>query len=312
MTEVNPIVSVIVPVYNGGDAIAACIDALLDQVTRVEFEILVVDNGSTDSTPLIMAQYAQRDARIRNLHQTKRGSYAARNIGIGAARGDFLFFLDADCVAEDGWIEAMFAGLSSSEAGAALGWSNGDGKTPLSRTLQAEYEAILARYTDGTTASRLDTRNCAIRKDIVEKVGPFREDFLNYGDAEMGYRILAIPSRVLFVKDAVITHTHIQELDEYIRKQKRIGRNLKSQFGSMSATEVNRLLPYLQNDRLWKMARTRSALKRMFLKPIIALRLRLLASKWRKIEKKQINPNIESMLQLQRIARSARLLGYWQ
>lgn len=94
--------SIIIPVYNAAPYLRECLDSLLSQRLR-ELEILCVDDGSTDDSPAILAEYAARDARIRLLHQQNLGAGAARNAGIEAAAGEYLFFMDADdSVTEDG------------------------------------------------------------------------------------------------------------------------------------------------------------------------------------------------------------------
>ena len=94
--------SIIIPVYNAEPYLRECLDSLLAQRLR-EIEILCVDDGSTDESPAILAEYAARDARIRLLRQKNLGAGAARNAGIEAAAGEYLFFMDADdSVSEDG------------------------------------------------------------------------------------------------------------------------------------------------------------------------------------------------------------------
>ena len=91
----QPKVSVIIPVYNAGPYLRPCLDSVLSQ-TLSDMEILCVDDGSTDDSPAILGEYAQRDPRLRILAQENRGAGAARNTGMAEARGKYLVFLDAD------------------------------------------------------------------------------------------------------------------------------------------------------------------------------------------------------------------------
>ena len=91
-----PLVSVIVPVYNAERHIGECLRTIRDQ-TLTDFELLLVDDGSTDSTPSILAEFAAGEPRARVLKGPGRGTAgAARNAGIAEATGDYLAFLDAD------------------------------------------------------------------------------------------------------------------------------------------------------------------------------------------------------------------------
>lgn len=90
-----PKVSIIVPVYNAENVLARCVDSVLGQDFR-DFELLLVDDGSADSSPRICDEYAARDARVRVLHRANAGVSAARNAALDAATGKYLQFLDAD------------------------------------------------------------------------------------------------------------------------------------------------------------------------------------------------------------------------
>ncbi len=91
MTVENPLVSVIIPVYNGARYLGAALESVFAQTYR-EFEVIVVDDGSTDESGVI----AQGFSDVRYLQQTNQGVAAARNHGLEAARGEFFAFLDQD------------------------------------------------------------------------------------------------------------------------------------------------------------------------------------------------------------------------
>lgn len=91
----NPMVSVIVPVYQVEAYLPRCLDSILAQ-TRQDFELILVDDGSTDRSPEIMAEYAQKDSRIIRIHKQNGGLSSARNAGMEAAKGKYLLFVDSD------------------------------------------------------------------------------------------------------------------------------------------------------------------------------------------------------------------------
>ena len=91
-----PLISVLMPVYNGERFLAAAIDSILAQ-TFSDYEFIIVDDGSTDGSAAIISDYARRDRRIRPLrHETNLGQSSALNSGIAAARGEFVAGMDAD------------------------------------------------------------------------------------------------------------------------------------------------------------------------------------------------------------------------
>ncbi|HEV2293545.1 MAG TPA: glycosyltransferase family A protein [Tepidisphaeraceae bacterium] len=101
----RPAVTVLIPTYNRADLLPRAIDGVLAQ-TFADFDILVVDDGSTDDTPGVVARYAQRDPRVKYLRQPHNaGVGAARNRGLREARGEFVAFLDSD----DEWMPQKLA-----------------------------------------------------------------------------------------------------------------------------------------------------------------------------------------------------------
>ncbi|MBQ3104779.1 MAG: glycosyltransferase [Lachnospiraceae bacterium] len=101
----SPYVSIIVPVYNAETNLKRCIDSVLKQDFE-KFELLLVDDGSTDASGMICDTYAKQDPRIRVIHQKNSGVSAARNAAMGQARGTYLQFLDSD-----DWITPDATGL---------------------------------------------------------------------------------------------------------------------------------------------------------------------------------------------------------
>ena len=91
----NPMVSVIVPVYNAESTLRRCADSILEQ-SYPDLELILVDDGSKDASPLICDSYMQKDARVRVIHKPNSGASATRNLGIAEARGHYLQFVDSD------------------------------------------------------------------------------------------------------------------------------------------------------------------------------------------------------------------------
>lgn len=88
-------ISIVVPVYNANNSLHCCIDSILNQ-TYSDFELILVDDGSTDESGRICDTYAIKDNRVKVIHQDNSGVSVARNTGIKAARGDYICFVDSD------------------------------------------------------------------------------------------------------------------------------------------------------------------------------------------------------------------------
>lgn len=99
-------VSIVVPVYNTAEYLPACLDSILAQ-SFTDFELILVDDGSTDDSLRICEAYAFRDARIRVFHQQNAGVSAARNLGVEQAQGDWLCYVDSDDVVLPAYLQDM-------------------------------------------------------------------------------------------------------------------------------------------------------------------------------------------------------------
>ena len=95
MINNNPLFSVIVPVYNAEDTLRQCINSILNQVFK-GFELLLIDDGSKDGSPVICDEYAMKDSRVRVFHKENGGVSSARNLGIDHASGEWITFIDSD------------------------------------------------------------------------------------------------------------------------------------------------------------------------------------------------------------------------
>ncbi len=102
----GPLVSVIVPVYNAKDSLCQCIDSILSQ-SFTNFELILIDDGSTDGSKDICDNYALRDARIITFHKLNGGVSSARNKGLDLAKGEFVTFIDSDDYVCTSFLESL-------------------------------------------------------------------------------------------------------------------------------------------------------------------------------------------------------------
>lgn len=115
MTQDSPLVSIIVPVYNAEDYLRYCVDSILGQ-SYTNLEVILVDDGATDSSPAICDEYAAQDDRVTVIHQTNGGISKAQNAGLDAAHGEYIAFADNDDILDSRNIEYLLHALVSTGA----------------------------------------------------------------------------------------------------------------------------------------------------------------------------------------------------
>lgn len=101
------LISIIVPIYNAESTICKCLDCILKQ-TYTDFELLLIDDGSTDQSGKICDFYSQKDTRIKVFHKVNGGVSSARNLGLDNVQGNWITFADADDYMEENWLQDFF------------------------------------------------------------------------------------------------------------------------------------------------------------------------------------------------------------
>lgn len=197
----SPLVSVIIPVYNGEDCIGACLESVLSSDFR-DFEIVVVDDGSTDRTTEIVRRYS-----CVLLQQENAGPGAARNLGVMESSGEYLFFLDADVVVPWDAIGRLVKRFRNSpEVGAFFG-SYGIETGP--DNFVSVYKNLLHHYTHQTANARAATF-CggfgAMRREVFDASGGFLPQQRFLEDVELGYRMHQLGVEIRLEKDWQFTH----------------------------------------------------------------------------------------------------------
>lgn len=209
-------VSIVIPVYNRASLIGSVIEALLDQAYR-PFEIIIVDDGSTDNTERIVSSY-----QVKYIYQENRGPAAARNRGFRESGGDIIAFIDSDCIARKDWLENLIKGFDSPEVGAVAG--SYDIANPESLLSRLIHEEIKWRHSGFKGYIRaFGSYNVAIRREVFEKVGGFDETYRTASgeDNDLSYRILKAGYKIRFMPDALVAHYHTEKLFKYLKEQYR-------------------------------------------------------------------------------------------
>lgn len=120
MAQYNETISVVIPAYNVQKYLSACLDSVINQ-TYHNLEIIVINDGSTDSTGTICDDYARKDTRIKVIHQENQGLSGARNTGLNNCTGDYIFFLDSDDYLNSNALLLLYQALNSTHADLAIG-----------------------------------------------------------------------------------------------------------------------------------------------------------------------------------------------
>lgn len=214
------LVSVVIPVRDGALTLPAQLRALASQTYTAPWEVLVVDNGSTDATREV-AEKARPDLpglRIVDAHERPGEGYA-RNRGIAAARGDFIAFCDADDIADPGWL----AGLAAAAPDADLIGGSLDSSV-LSPTYADEQPMPMTQQTDFLPFAR--GANCAVWKDVLTTIGGWDENYRGGGeDMDLSWRAHLCGFRVDYAHDARMHYRLRAELSTLARQKWNYGRS---------------------------------------------------------------------------------------
>lgn len=211
-------VSVIVPAFNAGDTIGACVDALRRQDFDCPHEIIVVDDGSTDNTAAV-AQAA--GAIVLSIPNSRPA--AARNAGIRAAQGEIICCTDADCIPHADWLRAITAPFSTPDIAACKGIYTTSQRQLVARFVQLEYEDKYDLLRGEERIDFIDTYSAAYRRDILLANGGFDERFDYLEDQELSFRLASRGYRMVFQEAAIVDHLHSATLRDYLRKKATIG-----------------------------------------------------------------------------------------
>ena len=210
-------VSVVIPCYNSERTIEGCLGALLNQNYR-NYEIIVVDDGSTDKTSEIVKKFISK--RVKYVYQHNQGPAAARNHGWKEARGRYILFTDSDCFPRKNWITEMIKPFKDKRVGAV----GGTYETLNKDKRIAEWVGLEIEYRHNQMPRFIDfagSYSLAVRKEVLEEVGGFDTRFRRASgeDNDLCYRIRERGYLIYFNRKAVVGHFHPDSLLKYLKSQ---------------------------------------------------------------------------------------------
>jgi glycosyltransferase involved in cell wall biosynthesis len=218
--------SVIIPTYNRARFLPRLLEALLRQDYEAPYEVVVVDDGSMDETPKILAAWAtHHSGRILVFSQKNSGPASARNRGAREARGRFLAFLDDDCTPEPSWLRSLQAASLTSSVGAVAG-AIVQGETSWVDRYVNRESVIAHRMGDDGSVLELITANAGINASTFAALAGFDETIRVAGgeDTEFSLRLHTAGHRIAYAGLARVHHEPKKRLSAYLSMIYRHGR----------------------------------------------------------------------------------------
>lgn len=215
-----PSISVVVCSYNGARTLQACLTSL-EQLDYPNYEIILVDDGSTDNTQEILKDFP----RIKNIRQPNMGLSVARNVGMQAAQSEIVAYTDSDCMADKDWLYYLAGTLEQGQY-AAVGGPN------ISPPAQSWSQACVAAspgqpcqvLVSDSEAEHIPGCNMAFYKKTLESIGGFDPEYRKAGDdVDVCWRLMEQGHRIAFSPSAVVWHHRRFSIRAYFKQQEGYG-----------------------------------------------------------------------------------------
>jgi len=216
----NTDVSVVIPAFNCEKTIAQTLQALQKQTFKIS-EIIVVDDGSTDSTAHVVRSFDH----VHYVYQANAGPATARNLGASIAKGEILFFTDSDCIPQTDWIQKALNCFHEGKVAVVSGsYAIANPDELLARCIHQEiifrHEKLMPRY-----PKSFGSYNFGMRKNIFEELGGFdsKYRYASGEDNDLGYKVLNAGYKIYFEKEAKVQHHYTSLIRKYLLEQYRHG-----------------------------------------------------------------------------------------
>ena len=219
--ENNMKISIVVPCYNEETNIKPCLESLVSQDYAHEFEIVVVDNNSTDDSLAIITELSRIYPTIRPIVEYKKGTAAVRNSGVLNARYDHLAFIDADCEAPKNWLSLLVENYESMKSKHAEGIGVGgrniapENANPFIKAIEIVLDTYFGSFSSiqgrqlkqAVMIPHLSLVNALYEKEKIKAIGGFDETlFSEAEDADINYRLSRAGYRFLYAPESFVWH----------------------------------------------------------------------------------------------------------
>ncbi len=241
-------ISIIIPVYNSSRTLSRCLQSVFQQECTLPYEVIVIDNNSTDNSREIATQYP-----VILQEEKKRGASPARNKGIKTAQGEIIVFLDSDCYAEKNWLQNLVEPLQQTTD---IGTCGGNLLPAPPQNILEEYSSfrrILSQErvykNERFSPPFFLTANLAVRHSILEDIQGFDEELVICEDADLCWRIQKKGWKLYYQKSAVVYHYHRTGFTSFLKQTFSYGygytllfKKYRSEWNSLAALDIR---PYL-------------------------------------------------------------------
>jgi glycosyltransferase involved in cell wall biosynthesis len=226
MSQYQYLFSVIIPTFNRSDEIAELLQSLTEQsIERNKFEVIIVDDGSTDNTESVVNKYLDiDDFNLRFLKQDHKGPGEARNLGMENALGNYFLFIDSDCIADKEWLNSYEKEIKEITP---AGFGGPDKVLPNFSPIQKAIDYSMTSFiTTGGLRGHSKKKiskyyprsfNMGVRADVYKKIGGMNK--LRHGqDIEFTHRIISTGEPVIKVLEAVVYHKRRISIKKFFKQ----------------------------------------------------------------------------------------------
>lgn len=206
------LVSVIVPIYNSEKTLSKCINSILAQDYK-NFELILVDNNSTDSTKEIIKEFQKSSKKIRYVFEPIKGRGKARNTGVKSVnkKSEVILMTDSDCIVPKNWIKNLIIPLINENEKIVEGFEEDFTNNNYTKLVQKDNKNFMYKHVRKINSKlyseHLDTKNFAAKKEILKKY-KFDENLKALEDFELALRLKKSNIKIRFLPKIKVKHFH--------------------------------------------------------------------------------------------------------
>lgn len=260
MLPENIIISVIVPTFNRSIQLKKCIDSLMTQsYNKNKFEIIIINDGSTDNT-INFLESIKTIPNISIINQDNKGPASARNQGLKKSKGDYIAFIDDDCIASRDWLLELTSSLPQDPKIAGIGGKiHGLSNTIIDKFIENDIY-LFKHQINRTNTDYIVTANSLFKKEALMRINGFNENFMIAGgeDNYLSYQLIKKGYTIIKTEKAIIYHHHPNSIISFYKTSykygigEKIGESLGNKFQFMKDLTLYKLIikkPELINEK---------------------------------------------------------------